>query len=494
MNLMGKLSSHGPDSSRNSRNSHNAAGSHTAAASANVIRTAARTVVACAATVAALTALAVPSSAVAAERANEPYQLGADGTTKPVYSYKDAIREYVYIEIPDDGDGDGKNDLIRADIIRPSELNNGQHNVPIIMDPSPYFGYADLGRGNEGEIKLYENEQDKANSPETQFPLYYDNYFVPRGYAYVLPDLAGTNLSEGCGDIGGKYDLDSAKAVVDWANGRAKAYKSKTAPRDAANEVKADWASGKVASFGKSYDGSVTDGLAATGVEGLTTIVPISGISNQYNWYRAGTGAMYANWWEPGPFAEYLATAEPGASDHSGKAVCKAHVEQMIKDEDATTRNYNDFWKERDYASHVKDFKASVFLVHGVNDLNVQMNNVDKYWAALQANHVPSKIWLSQDGHDDPFDFRRTDWVNEIHRWFDYWLFDIDNGVMNEPQASVENSDGTWSDYASWPVPGARDVTMSFAKGDVDGLGTLGEGTPGVVHARRSLFQGRQGR
>ena len=31
-----------------------------------------------------------------------------------------------------------------------------------------------------------------------QWPLFYDNYFVPRGYAVILKDMIGTNNSTGC--------------------------------------------------------------------------------------------------------------------------------------------------------------------------------------------------------------------------------------------------------------------------------------------------------
>ena len=47
---------------------------------------------------------------------------------------------------------------------------------------------------------------------------------------------------------------------------------------------------------------------------------------------------------------------------------------------------------------------------------------------------VPRKIWLSQEGHVDPFDFRRAEWVDTLHSWFDYWLQDLPNGMMREPR------------------------------------------------------------
>ena len=40
--------------------------------------------------------------------------------------------------------------------------------------------------------------------------------------------------------------------------------------------------------IGKSYDGTFANGVASTGVDGLTTIVPISAISDWYDYSRMG--------------------------------------------------------------------------------------------------------------------------------------------------------------------------------------------------------------
>src|SRR3981081_1361852 len=104
---------------------------------------------------------------------------------------------------------------------RPSEPAATGGKVPVIMDASPY--YSCCGRGNESQLKTYD-----AAGHIVQAPLFYDNYFVPRGDASVLVDLAGTDRSDGCVDIGGPSDIQSAKAVVDWLNGRAKGYSART--------------------------------------------------------------------------------------------------------------------------------------------------------------------------------------------------------------------------------------------------------------------------
>src|SRR4029078_3387752 len=80
---------------------------------------------------------------------------------------------------------------------------------------------------------------------------------------------------------GAASDINSIKAVIDWLNGRA------TAVDGEGNPATASWANGKVGMIGKSYDGTLANGVAATGVKGLKTIVPVSAISSWYDYDRS---------------------------------------------------------------------------------------------------------------------------------------------------------------------------------------------------------------
>ena len=121
----------------------------------------------------------------------------------------------------------------------------------------------------------------RADGVISKAPLFYDNYFVPRGYAFAAVDLSGTNRSTGCEDVGGPAEVAGARAAVDWLNGRAKGFSADGTPVSARS-----WTTGKVGMIGKSWDGSVANGVAATGVRGLETIVPISAISSWYDYMR----------------------------------------------------------------------------------------------------------------------------------------------------------------------------------------------------------------
>ncbi|GID29248.1 Xaa-Pro dipeptidyl-peptidase [Paractinoplanes brasiliensis] len=372
------------------------------------------------------------------------------GQTVPVYSYEDAVRESVWVQTTLDNDRDGVPDKVAVDITRP----RAKGKVPVILEASPY--YSCCGRGNESELKQYD-----ANGVITKQPLFYDNYFVPRGYAFVSADIAGTGRSTGCMDVGGREEVLSAKAVVDWLNGRAKATYADGTPA-----VATRWTNGRTGMIGKSWDGSVANGVAATGVEGLETIVPISAISSWYD-YQRYNGVLRIE-----DYPEYLHRVVNGRP----AGVCDAVVQGLDEGSDDATGDYNAYWAERDFRPDARKVRASVLIAHGLNDINVSTTQFARWWEGLRA---PKKLWLPQQGHVDPFDIRRAEWVGTLHRWFDRWLQGLRNGVEREPAVTIETAPGTWAHERNWPAAAAR--TTRVALGDGNGAtGTLGgRSTPG---------------
>jgi X-Pro dipeptidyl-peptidase len=394
--------------------------------------------------VGAATQVRAGDSGTARWRPGPPFMRGAQ--TVPVYSYQAAIRESVLVKTSTDSDGDGQPDQVAVDVIRPREAAAAGIRVPVIMEASPY--YERIGRGTEQEVKKYD---------PASFPLFYDNFFVPRGYAVALVDLPGTNRSTGCVDFGGPIEISGAVAVIDWLNGRRSAGYHDGRP------ATADWSTGKVGMIGKSWDGSVANGVAATGVAGLTTIVPISAVSSWYD-YIVGDGGL-----APNEDPTYL-DADVGGRP---KGVCdRARAAQRAAA--GTGGDYNTFWAQRDFRAAARKVRASVFAVHGLGDGNVTPSQVGSWWAALGEARVPRKLWLSRDGHVDPFDFRRAAWVDALHRWFDYWLQGLPNRIMAEPAVSVERGPGQWVDEKSWPASTGRPDALPL------GEGTPGEGTLGT--------------
>jgi X-Pro dipeptidyl-peptidase len=425
----------------------------------------------------ACAALGLGGTAATARAADGPQiTIGADGETAPVFDYATAIRERVFIPVPGlDSDGNGVIDRVSIDIVRPKE-SGPSLKVPAIIDDSPY--YTSLGRGNETQYI-----HTTAAGVLDDFPLFYDNYFVPRGYAYIAADAVGTAWSTGCPMHGGPGDVAGFKAVVDWLEGRIPGYSSV----DGTTPVVADWANGKNAMIGKSYDGTFANGVAATGVDGLTTIVPLSAISDWYDYSRMG--GIRENSHYPTSLDNSITTFPSGAAKTSlgvlppdANVRCKAIFTPILNAADGDdTGDINAFWTDRDYNKDVGNVKAAVFESHGINDDNVRPIQMAKWWAGLTANNVPRKLWLSLEGHVDPFDYRRGAWVDTLHRWFDYWLQGVPNGIMNEPRVDIETSANTWTTYPDWPLPATVNQNIYLQGNTATTAGALGMQSGGAT-------------
>ncbi len=423
-----------------------------------------------------------------------------NGKTQPVFSYKNAVRETIYIESRIDDDGKPGKDLLATDIIRPKATDKDESfDVPVIYEQSPYYqeifdSALQLGRGNEHETKA---EEDGDYVPE-RFPLYYDNFFVPRGYAVVLQDTPGTRNSEGCMVLGGNAELAAAKATLKWLRGKGKAYRLDETTGLPDEEVKANWSTGKVGMIGKSYDGTIANAAASMGLPGLKTIVPVGGISRWYDymWNRGvqytgntGTAALFTYYIDQPPGDDEEAIGKWVTATFGESAACEAKG-TAIAGQAGASSDHDDFWDERDYwhdpkdmppnvlySSKAKNAKASVFIANGINDFNVKPNHFVQWYKALKRNGVPHKLWLSQTGHVDPFDYRRGKWVRTLHKWFDRWLHGIRNGIMSEPTVDIERRADVWKTYKEWPNPRAHRVRLW--------LGPKAKRRPGVLTRKR---------
>ena len=407
--------------------------------------------------VGALTLAALALSGGAAQ-AQGPPPLDANGKTTAVYDYATAVKERVFIPQPGiDADRNGAEDWVTIDILRPA-ASSTTNKMPAIIDPSPY--YTTLCRGNESQCMADFN----GDGLTDRWPLFYDNYFLPRGYAYILAQMNGTGITQnGCPHHGGPTDIAGFKSVIDWLNGRVPGFSSPT--RESAPKV-ADWHNGSSAMIGKSYDGTLANGTAATGVEGLKTIVPISAISAWYNYSR--TGGVRHNTNYPGsslnPQITWNGTSPTLGWNTVNPALglpitdrrttpCGPINSDMNNDANIDTGDgdthgdVNTFWRDRDYNKDAAKVKASVFITHGLQDTNVRMDHAGLWYDALKANGVATKIWMLRAGHEDPFESRRAEWVNTLHRWFDHYLCGVNNGIQTEKSVTVEEAADVWGDY-----------------------------------------------
>jgi X-Pro dipeptidyl-peptidase len=429
--------------------------------------------------------LTAPAAHAAAEpRTTPPTIVVTDGMTQPVFSFAEAIEERVWVQTPLDTDHDGRLDRVAVDISRPGETATQGFKVPVIFEHSPYrkdtwgdVPYPSVlvdelpqnslpGRNGVRSAGGGETRRSVANLPGSL-----DDYYVPRGYAVVLGQSVGTGDSDGCPTSGDRAETLGTKAVIDWLNGRAKAFDATGAPVDA------DWTTGAVGMTGVSYNGTLPNMVATTGVKGLKTIIPVSAISSWYDYYRAN-GLVVAPGTYQGEDTDILTQYTAGQARAEGS--CADEIAEITREQDRVTGDYSPFWQERDYLD-ARDLTASVFVVHGLNDWNVKTEHFAGWWDELARYDVPRKIWLHQGGHGGPGsgatvplpDGRSWTYKQTENRWFDYWLWQVPNGIMDEPTAVVQRENRAYTTYADWPDPGAREVDLRLAAAGPAEPGTL---------------------
>ncbi|EOD63041.1 Xaa-Pro dipeptidyl-peptidase [Amycolatopsis vancoresmycina] len=415
--------------------------------------------------------LALPLTAGVAEAA-PPAPVFTGGQAQPVFDPADVIREDVWVTAPVDSDHDGKDDLVHAQVVRPRATQQGL-KVPVVYQASPYYAGGNDVANHDVDVELYapgyargpEGPRVAAHGvgPATPITWRYQDYFTARGFAVVYGESLGSGLSTGCPTTGDVNETIGARSVVDWLNGRT--------PAKDANGVaaKADWTTGKTGMMGVSYNGTLPNAVASTGVAGLETIVPIAAISSWYQYYR-NDGAVVAAGGYQGEDADVLAEYVYTRAD---RQVCRPVIDGLTRDQDRVTGDYTPFWDVRNYRNDVGKVHASVLAVHGLNDWNVKTDQVAEWYEALKARGVEHKIWLHQSGHADPYSLRRDVWLATLNKWMSHYLYGIDNGIQNEPKATIQREDLSWTDEADWPAPGTADVRVypwpgGRAKGTID--------------------------
>ena len=355
-----------------------------------------------------------------------------NGKSLATFSSHDVIREVVYVESRVDTDKDGLPDLVKVSIIRPRY--DGQ--IPAVMTASPYHqGTNDKASDKalykmEGELEVKPPHTIELEKPEIDFiePLgqaelvseseeklthinssyTLNDYFLPRGFANLYVSGVGTKDSQGLMTNGDYQQIEAYKNIIDWLNGRCRAFTDHTRKR----EVKADWSNGKVATTGLSYLGTMSNGLATTGVDGLEVIIAEAGISSWYNYYREN-GLVTSPGGYPGEDFDSLAELTYSRNLLAGDYIRaneahQADLERVKEKLDRKTGDYNQFWHDRNYLLNAHKVKAEVVFTHGSQDWNVKPLHVYQMFHALPDNirkhlffhhgaHVYMNNWQSID-------------------------------------------------------------------------------------------------
>ena len=480
-----------------------------------------------------------------------------NGMAQPIFPYtkgtvkgytnenSDILRYSVYVETDYDTDGDGKLDLVKAVVQLPKSAAEGDYKAATIYEARPYISGCsdgtpidelpgeDVGfdmnslyakpaaRTPEGEMSTLEVASKATQDEWFYFSPYegitdyedidwYD-YFLARGYAVVLSAGIGTNGSEGFETCGSDVEIDAFAAIIEWLTGDRVAYTDK----ENNIEVKADWSNGSVGMTGRSYAGTTQFGLAATGVEGLKTIVPVSGIASWYDYYNC-QGANIGDDEQIAGLAMYCAGRYIDKEDWATiDESYGAYLHQLADDMFANGNDYNELaWSNRDYTLG-DNFGCSALIVQGLNDYNVRTKQAEMMFNSFKESNLDVKMLLHQGDHitpthqdthgpieDENGELVITDdmWIAEqelmepgtytiyddvagfsvpiaghsyddiLNAWYSHYLYGIENGIEEKlPEALVQSNldENKWVSYDSYISENKAEINVTGEASEV---------------------------
>ena len=362
---------------------------------------------------------------------------------------------------------------LQADVFRPRDLPpNGR--TPVIVITGPYFGVG----------------TDETDVERPKILSYYADLFAvafARGYSIVQVSLRGYGASEGCPDFAGPGEQADARAAVEWAASQA-------------------WSTGRVGTFGLSYDGVTAVMGLADPPPGLSASVIIEPAIEQYRAiYMDGVqyvrGALipayYATLSLLGPtFAQPAPPGfVPGLS--AGDPLCllaALSTTSGASDRDADTA----FWRERSFIASARGSRVPVLWAHGFADEQVRPDQFMPVWRRLAG---PKRAWFAQIPHLNPGEAEqrspgsvgRPGFTEDAMRWYDRFLLGQRRATRGAPRVTVqEGARGRWRSEPRWPPPSVRTRALPLLGGSyLDAAGNKGE--PGCFRLELNCPPGPSG-
>lgn len=272
---------------------------------------------------------------------------------------------------------------------------------------------------------------------------------VRHGYAVIVVERSGTGASSGVADLSHAAAAAEASAILDWIAAQP-------------------WSSGRIGMYGDSFQAMVQFAAASSGNPHLKAIFPASSSFDAYDLtfsggaYNKGFQAFFT--WAMA-FLERVVTPVDG--DRDGAQLARVIAERRGRTAGEQSTRFKDYPLRDSLTPQGRPFwrVGSVHaLIADVNRANVPAYLTTGWFDIFAADGpklfrnltVPKRLTVRPIDHsqaDDAAD--DLDYAAEAHRWFDYWLKGIDNGILREPPVHYfvvgASKDTAWRAAAAWP-------------------------------------------
>jgi predicted acyl esterase len=251
-------------------------------------------------------------------------------------------------------------------------------------------------------------------------------FYCPRGYVLVQLQARGSGFSQGQFCFHGQNEAKDGHDTVEWL-------------------AQQPWCNGKVGMMGASYFGVNQWLTAIQNPHHLRCIVPCPGTTDNYR------GMIYPGGVLRSSFVIYIVSKILQEAIWPGLIPGKELPENVISGIFANSEDGPFFWEHGGAWRDMERIKTPVLsIAPAANDLHIT-----QHLSHYNSIKSPKKLIISPwaGSRYQPFIFE-TETINEyLLRWFDYWLKDIDTGIMNEPEVAIyDNGTGRWQYENEYPI------------------------------------------
>lgn len=274
------------------------------------------------------------------------------------------------------------------------------------------------------------------------------HYFAGHGYAAVRVDLRGSGDSDGV--LLDEYlpqEQFDAVEVIDWIAAQP-------------------WCSGKVGMMGISWGGFNALQVAALQPEKLSAIITLCSTDDRYADDAHYMGGCLLNenlLWGSILFTLNAFPPDPELVGERWRTMWQQRLENVLPFPGLWLEHQqrDDYWKQGSVCEDFSQIRCPVYAVGGWAD--GYTNAVGRLMKGLLG---PRKGLIGPWGHAFPHDATpgpSIGFLQEVLRWWDYWLKDIDNGIMHEPPLRIWQQEsipspfdlsqrpGRWIAEREWP-------------------------------------------
>jgi hypothetical protein len=311
------------------------------------------------------------------------------------------------------------------------------------------------------------------------FRTRYLERMLKHGYAVIVVEKPGTGASFGIMNASFEAGAKEADEILNWIAAQP-------------------WCDGNIGMYGDSFQAMIQFAAAIGGNPHLKAIFPTSSGFDTYSAVTYPGGVLNKT------FASFFAwsttvlerVTTPVDTDRDGSLLTRARQERggstlseqsevwfrKFPFRDSSTPSGNRIWEGSanlyPLLDRINQAGVPVYMTNGWYDLFAGAKDMFLWYANLTG---PRRLLVRPADHSEVEKNQSDlDLGAEVHRWFDYWLKGIDNGIMREAPVHYYTmgtaKESAWRQTDRWPLREEKPARFYFQEGRTGSVDSRNDG------------------